>query len=722
MKIEFFPLFLHLNNMASFTIDNIEYNLTEFEVITFKYLERLRKDKASSMISLTPRTILSMKCLTVHPEKYLNLTPFERDFYDNVLGYKPFLYHPIYADLYFSEVKIGSTTEYSHCILLDAPVDKDIPTMARIDASKITYPPTKNMPPLDDIFECIAILLGKNSKYVVAAGGSALASFRNNNLYSNIDLFFFHLSNAKCVELIRTFYNKSGESKLFHGNLYMNDEMISMDLKVKKNIFTIRFMMQTYKSAFDILSSIDVDCAAILRNMKGQFYTIERGYYALLTGMNTFNSNNLSRDYEDRILMYASRGFDIFLPGIYYLLSRWSFDLSNKENRGCNKIIHALINFNPNKKLGDISPLIEKELNKISVTKKSKEIIDQTFELIDAYKNAKIYDDKIDLDCIPSEIRFNSNRIKKIKINSEFEWYPPILTRALEPRKSDELCMYSKPQWDEYFGNYTARSDKNWVCPKFQKENLSALSSFPSFLNDFLAVFKDHLVITAMSAVGLLTGKTYNNNIVCFHFIEQKNIKKSIVYLYTSFYKKCIERMDSEGKRFDAIIKDGFLNGIIFSIDNFLERLNNDTLTEEYVNIFPRFPVLDKAYLKGRDETYKNVINLVVEETKYFAVNAPSIRIYLRNYSSINDIKSIHKLDYRNVILKHSPDSIEGSFIMTETARYAVLNKVHYSSECTETDDNDFIDGFRIRVNYEKQIKGVYKFFKDLILDPIEKE
>ncbi len=149
---------------------------------------------------------------------------------------------------------------------------------------------------------------------VVVAGGSIVNIVTNSNAKLNdIDLFVYGLDKKtaknKIDHVINAIKQKAADLK-YETRVYMNNHVINIYVFDTKKLLQIQIILRLYESLAQILVGFDVDCCCVCWDGKNIMAT-QRGIMALKHRVNLANISRRSPSYENRLIKYSSRGFDV---------------------------------------------------------------------------------------------------------------------------------------------------------------------------------------------------------------------------------------------------------------------------------------------------------------------------------------------------------------------------------------------------------------------------
>nr|QBK92820.1 MAG: ankyrin repeat protein [Pithovirus LCPAC401] len=171
------------------------------------------------------------------------------------------------------------------------------------------------------------------------AGGAALALFHNfdkNIRWNDIDIFAWGDNSLEhiiqgvriCQDFTKELKTDTGcllhrDDVLGNGELYIpmrTKYAITVPIAIIRELLmlNVQFILIESSSPSQILTRIDIDCAAIGFHMNDpkKFYGLKRTIRALETKSNVIDPTRQSQTYIGRLIKYAYRGFQIAIPGL----------------------------------------------------------------------------------------------------------------------------------------------------------------------------------------------------------------------------------------------------------------------------------------------------------------------------------------------------------------------------------------------------------------------
>lgn len=149
---------------------------------------------------------------------------------------------------------------------------------------------------------------------IIVAGGSLVNIITNNPAKLNdIDMFIYGLdaeqSKQKIDRVIGSIKQKAIDMK-YDTRVYINKNVVNIYVFDTKKLLQVQIILRLYDTLAQVLVGFDVDCCAIGYNGK-KLMTTERGLHALKYRVNVANLKRRSPSYENRLIKYSFRGFDV---------------------------------------------------------------------------------------------------------------------------------------------------------------------------------------------------------------------------------------------------------------------------------------------------------------------------------------------------------------------------------------------------------------------------
>ena len=153
-----------------------------------------------------------------------------------------------------------------------------------------------------------------NWSNVVVAGGSIVNIItKSQSKFNDIDLFVYGLDKERAQSKIDHIINaikQKAENLKYETRVYMNNNVINIYVFDTKKLLQIQIILRLYSTLAQIMVGFDVDCCCVCWNGKSIQIT-QRGLYALKYRVNLANLNRRSPSYENRLIKYSTRGFNV---------------------------------------------------------------------------------------------------------------------------------------------------------------------------------------------------------------------------------------------------------------------------------------------------------------------------------------------------------------------------------------------------------------------------
>ena len=182
---------------------------------------------------------------------------------------------------------------------------------------------------------------------IIVAGGSIVNILTKcNEKLNDIDLFVYGLDKEKAKNKIDHVINcikqKANDMK-YETRVYINKNVVNIYVFDTKKLLQIQIIMRLYDTLAHVLVGFDVDCCCICYTGK-EILTTERGLYALKYRVNVANLKRRSPSYENRLIKYSFRGFDVITDFEYEKIYNKLFFMA-PENYGFTRLLEQeLIN------------------------------------------------------------------------------------------------------------------------------------------------------------------------------------------------------------------------------------------------------------------------------------------------------------------------------------------------------------------------------------------
>lgn len=149
---------------------------------------------------------------------------------------------------------------------------------------------------------------------VVVAGGAIVNIISKSSAKLNdVDMFVYGLNKKDAAEKIDQVINhikqKATDMK-YETRVYMNNNVINVYVFDVRKLLQIQIILRLYDSLTKVLMGFDVDCCAVAFN-GCNILTTKRGEHAIKYRVNVANLQRRSPSYENRLIKYSFRGFDV---------------------------------------------------------------------------------------------------------------------------------------------------------------------------------------------------------------------------------------------------------------------------------------------------------------------------------------------------------------------------------------------------------------------------
>jgi hypothetical protein len=182
---------------------------------------------------------------------------------------------------------------------------------------------------------------------IVVAGGSLVNIITKcADKVNDIDVFVYGLdrdaAKAKIDHVISSIKQKAIDMK-YDTRVYMNKNVINIYVFDTKKLLQVQIILRLYDTLAHVLVGFDVDCCCVCYDGKN-ISVSDRGFYALKHRVNVANLKRRSPSYENRLIKYSFRGFDVVTDFDYESVYNKMFFMSS-ENYGFTRLLEQeLIN------------------------------------------------------------------------------------------------------------------------------------------------------------------------------------------------------------------------------------------------------------------------------------------------------------------------------------------------------------------------------------------
>lgn len=182
---------------------------------------------------------------------------------------------------------------------------------------------------------------------IVVAGGSLVNIVtKSTEKLNDVDVFVYGLdkeqAKLKIDHVITSIKQKATDMK-YETRVYMNSNVINIYIFDNKKILQVQVILRLYETLAHVLVGFDVDCCCVAYNGKNLLVT-DRGLNALKYRVNVANLKRRSPSYENRLIKYSFRGFDVITDFGYKQMYNKMFFMAS-ENYGFTRLLEQeLIN------------------------------------------------------------------------------------------------------------------------------------------------------------------------------------------------------------------------------------------------------------------------------------------------------------------------------------------------------------------------------------------
>ena len=182
---------------------------------------------------------------------------------------------------------------------------------------------------------------------VVIAGGAIVNIITKSSAKLNdVDMFVYGLNKKDATDKIDQVINhikqKASDMK-YETRVYMNNNVINVYVFDVRKLLQIQIILRLYDSLTKVLMGFDVDCCAVAFN-GCNILTTKRGENAIKYRVNVANLQRRSPSYENRLIKYSFRGFDVVTDFQYETKYNKLFFMA-QENVGFTRLLEQeLIN------------------------------------------------------------------------------------------------------------------------------------------------------------------------------------------------------------------------------------------------------------------------------------------------------------------------------------------------------------------------------------------
>ena len=182
---------------------------------------------------------------------------------------------------------------------------------------------------------------------IVVAGGSLVNIItKSDEKLNDVDIFIYGLDKESTKQKIDHVVNSVKQKAIdmkYDTRVYMNSNVINIYVFDTKKLLQVQIILRLYDTLAHVLVGFDVDCCCVAYNGKNLLAT-ERGLNALKYRVNVANLKRRSPSYENRLIKYSFRGFDVITDFKYENMYNKMFFMAS-ENYGFTRLLEQeLIN------------------------------------------------------------------------------------------------------------------------------------------------------------------------------------------------------------------------------------------------------------------------------------------------------------------------------------------------------------------------------------------
>ncbi len=276
---------------------------------------------------------------------------------------------------------------------------------------------------------------------VVIAGGSLVNIItKSTEKISDVDMFVYGLnikSAKKKIDHIINAIKQKSQDMGFETRVYMNKHVINIYIFDKKKLLQVQIILRLYDTLAQVLVGFDVDCCCIGYNGKS-LITTTRGLNALKHRVNVANLKRRSPSYENRLIKYSFRGFDVITDFEYKEIYNKMFFMAS-ENYGFTRLLEQELINN-----GQLKNII------FSNTLR--------FRQTSSYTSAHSVYAKYDLEI--KDVSNTETCITKFNANIDDE------NMKFKKYSIDDIELMEKNVTEQFTGSFNPITDENWVKGK----------------------------------------------------------------------------------------------------------------------------------------------------------------------------------------------------------------------------------------------------------------
>jgi len=533
-----------------------------------------------------------------------------------------------------------------------------------------------------EIFNEIKRILPQEVKeHLVIAGGSVDKHIKNLVLgKSDIDFFIYGLSQEHGNILVKFVHKQLTTNfimKTYDSKIYINDNVTFFDIYVGSQKIKFQFINRLYESKDQIVHGFDVDSSCLLvdlliDDLNKSIFMTERCAYSYVNNINTVNFDRMSPSYIYRLIKYANRGINIYLPLEDIYFDNKIYDFSETVHNAQLLMKYEFSNTLINNNISDYY-----EGNNYTEFNENDTI---TFKVLNPDEQSVGSFHKIILEN-PREFygypkkEFSSEYTDKtiITIQQDEEY------GVIYDRNEEEDIEYITNN-----GFYSTRLHnikyKNLMSSKKYKAN--RLPDRTS-MNDFLEMYNGTVCISGLTVLSIYDEIKYKSSIN-FHLINCKNKALTAMSIADRFFSFYLYHMIPKILGFNYW-KD--INSSNFITDTMFEKdliLNDDNIE-----------------VKWNIEKFDDIDDKIMTLLRYI----PKIVIHMKNHENVNSVLDSldYVTDYSKLLLIHSNTNKIGKFVMFNRDYNAIKNRVHYSSKLNSYEEIAYnIPGYRVIIDSEE--------------------
>ena len=171
---------------------------------------------------------------------------------------------------------------------------------------------------------------------IVAAGGAIvnILTQPSETKLNDIDLFVYGLNleqtKSKMDHIVDAIKRKSTDMN-YETRTYMNNNVVNIYVFDTRKILQVQIILRLYETLTHVLVGFDVDCCCV--GFDGKYIvTTQRGFKSLKYRINVASIHRRSPSYENRLIKYSLRGFDVITDFEYEKKYNKMFFMSSNNN------------------------------------------------------------------------------------------------------------------------------------------------------------------------------------------------------------------------------------------------------------------------------------------------------------------------------------------------------------------------------------------------------